>query len=394
MSEWTLEAPEESGGSAAEVAAVAALIAAYDGQRAGISDRLVQVVTALWRYFLLTGGASVRARQGAVLAEALTATQGASAPGGVQAGVLYDNELLDALGRQMAEASRTAQVQAFGLSAQFERQVSLLLGGPAGPVVTPEVIGRRGVDPVEVYQRPAGDFRFLRSLDEDARLTVLEAVDRAEARLVRLAEDDVMLAARDGAAAGVVAVKAKLYRRVIRPELSRSGSCGLCIAAADRFYKREDLLPIHGRCNCVVLPIINGIDPGRSMNKEDLEKLYRAAGTAAGKKSSTAGADLKRVRVQVNEHGEMGPVLVRQGQKFVDADEAAERRSARRGRSNTRAEAPAAMSPEWLRGQVAQFEERLAVLEARSAAGENVADPIKYHREQIARFKKLLAAQS
>jgi hypothetical protein len=38
------------------------------------------------------------------------------------------------------------------------------------------------------------------------------------------------------------------YRRVIHPELSKSGTCGLCVAAADRIYYVDDLMPIHTNC--------------------------------------------------------------------------------------------------------------------------------------------------
>jgi hypothetical protein len=61
-------------------------------------------------------------------------------------------------------------------------------------------------------------------------------------------------------------------------------------------------MPIHDRCRCETLPIIGEQDPGQSLNGDELRALYDAAG-------STKGSDLKRVRVKVREHGEIGPVL-------------------------------------------------------------------------------------
>lgn len=38
------------------------------------------------------------------------------------------------------------------------------------------------------------------------------------------------------------------FRRIIHPEFSTGGVCGLCVAASDRIYHRETLRPIHLRC--------------------------------------------------------------------------------------------------------------------------------------------------
>ena len=92
------------------------------------------------------------------------------------------------------------------------------------------------------------------------------------------------------------------YRRVIHPEQSRGGSCGLCVVAADRLYRKSELLPIHGRCRCTIAPVTRAHDPGAELNAADLDQLYGAAG-------SSRREDLKRVRVTVEQHGELGPQL-------------------------------------------------------------------------------------
>ncbi|OCB09237.1 hypothetical protein A5717_26030 [Mycolicibacterium porcinum] len=158
-----------------------------------------------------------------------------------------------------------------------------------------------------VFNRPA---RTLRALEaEGATRAVADEVARE--RIERIVEDDVMLAQRF-AEAEILTRAVNLdepepiiigYRRVIHPELSKTGVCGLCIAAADQRYKIGTLLPIHARCNCTVAPISLDHDPADEVNQADLGALYGQAG-------GTSGAHLKRVRYQENEHGELGPVLV------------------------------------------------------------------------------------
>lgn len=81
------------------------------------------------------------------------------------------------------------------------------------------------------------------------------------------------------------------YRRVVHPEISQGGACGLCMVASTQFYHIPDLRPVHQRCHCDVVPVTRDSDPGSSMNKLDLGDLYEAAA------NSTNAVDLKRVRV-------------------------------------------------------------------------------------------------
>jgi hypothetical protein len=170
-------------------------------------------------------------------------------------------------------------------------------------VETPAV--RNGVNLDVVHARPAEVYRdtFAFTLDEDL------ALERSIAREIQLIETDLMLAARDAEQQAMDKLEVTRYRRVLRPELSQSGPCGLCIVASDQVYKIADLMPIHNRCKCLTMPIVGNVDPGKSINRDDLKRIYAAAG-------STAAEDLKRTRVQVNEHGELGPVLTVRGQKF------------------------------------------------------------------------------
>ena len=155
----------------------------------------------------------------------------------------------------------------------------------------------------EVFNRPARKYRYLKSIGKSDQ----EALDVSVERVKIAIETNVMLAERE--AEGQVLNFAKRsknvtgYRRILHPEKSRGGCCGLCVAASDRVYSVESLKAVHARCKCEVLPIIGSMDPGGEMNAEDLRGLYAAAG-------STAGADLKKLRFEIQEHGELGPILV------------------------------------------------------------------------------------
>lgn len=94
------------------------------------------------------------------------------------------------------------------------------------------------------------------------------------------------------------------WRRVIHPELSKSGVCGLCLVASTQPYSTPNLKKIHSHCKCTVLPLTADYDLGDALGKLELGDLYRAASDDVDPRSqSTDGYDLKRVRV--NAKGEI-----------------------------------------------------------------------------------------
>lgn len=162
-----------------------------------------------------------------------------------------------------------------------------------------------------VFERPAAVYRYARSQGAAAP----DASGQAVIRIRTLVDDNLMLAQRLAqqqvmAAAAVDLDKAPKdrpvivgYRRVIHPELSRGGTCGMCIAASDRIYKIGTLMPIHANCKCTIAAVTEEHDPADDLNAVDLRALYGDAG-------GNTVAHLKRTRYQVDEHGELGPVLV------------------------------------------------------------------------------------
>lgn len=154
----------------------------------------------------------------------------------------------------------------------------------------------------EVFYRPAKTYRAKVAAGNDVAKALEQSVDRAKL----LVGTNLALAERE--ATFQILDEANLaekigWRRVIHPEASTGGVCGLCIAASDRIYGVKDLKPLHDRCNCEVLPVTTEHDPGKELNEADLSRLYDAAG-------GTAARLLKRTRYKLDQHGELGPVLV------------------------------------------------------------------------------------
>lgn len=157
--------------------------------------------------------------------------------------------------------------------------------------------------------RAEAELRRQASLSDSEKQALLEQVaqQEMEVRLERMVNDDMGMANRaafrdaiNSAPKGVITG----YRRVLHPELAQSGqSCGLCIAASTRIYKKKDLLPLHNLCNCEPVEIVKGRDIGQQINDEDLDTLYGAAG------DSTHRTDLSNTKWKVFEHPELGPVL-------------------------------------------------------------------------------------
>ncbi|GAA4845537.1 hypothetical protein GCM10023201_41030 [Actinomycetospora corticicola] len=208
-------------------------------------------------------------------------------------------------GGQSATANVTAAYLRSVLTQITSRHVAYAAAGAAAGVVLQATL--RGIqNPEQAYWRPFEQWRYLRStgVPDDV------AKERARRRLLIMADTDLTMAMREGARQTLEDVEEVTgYRRVIHPEESRGGTCGLCLAASDRVYHRGDLLPIHARCCCEVMPRTRSHDPGHELNQDDLARLYTAAG------DSTAGPDLKKV--QVRDHGELGPVLTPAGQSIA-----------------------------------------------------------------------------
>lgn len=204
-----------------------------------------------------------------------------------------------------------------------------------------------------------------------------DARRKALVRVEAVAATDVTIAVREQVRKTLGKINdIRGYRRVLRPELSQSGPCGLCVVAATRVYKTGDLLPIHGRCVCETLPIIGELDPGLFLNQSDLDKIYNAAGSTGGGKRQ--GGALKKIRVALVENGELGPVLVDADQRYRGPKQVAPLKVLDK---RTRLET-----------QLKAYDESYPKLLRRREAGENVDRPIAFQEKRMDELRHELAA--
>lgn len=259
------------------------------------------------------------------------------------------------------------------------REASLITGRTVRPVGAVEVSTlRRGITHAGAYGRVADTYRYQQSRIDAGEKNLVPAIEAAVSRAEAIVDMDTQLAVRaqtqkfltaqpraaiapapprplartapeivtplrpaitepspeptilaepdepspeeqaaEQAAAGPAPARPRLigYRRIVHPELpARPGLapgpvCGMCLVASTRMYFVDELMPIHANCRCEQFPVYEGLDPGGFINLEDLDKFYREAG---GKQAT----ELKKTRYQVNEHGELGPVLDRYGAPF------------------------------------------------------------------------------
>lgn len=222
----------------------------------------------------------------------------------------YSGDDITVMAERVTAQVEAAQRQTAALTDAYLSRVSSLITGESFPGVGPvDVTGlRKGTSHQAVYGRITNQFRY----DVSRGIQPAESATRAVERAVAMAETDLDLAQREQAREFMVVRQVDGWRRIVHPELSAGGTCGLCIIAANRVYRREELMAIHDRCKCTVLPIINGLDPGKTLNGADLKRLYEEAG-------GTAAAKLKRTRYTVHQHGELGPVLRDADDAFRDS---------------------------------------------------------------------------
>lgn len=168
----------------------------------------------------------------------------------------------------------------------------------------------RKVDATEEWMRPIWD--WVREVE--AGRSAAQAQRVLEQRVREQADADLRLAANEGTRQHAQRNRLVVlgYRRVIHPERSAEGTCGLCMAASTRMYYVNELMPMHGNCKCTTLEVYDRdvMDAGEWLNNYDLEMLYGEAG------GNTAAA-LKRTRYKVEEHSELGPRFVPQDRKAL-----------------------------------------------------------------------------
>lgn len=296
---------------------------------------------------------------------------------------------------RVAAVAQTQQLAAMGVKAASTQSVPVDVRAKSAKVVNgklvlhrPDVtVGYAGdnakvsaadMTTAAVFERPAETYRYALSQGDT------DANEQSVIRISSLVDDNLMLAQRlaqqQVISNAARSTKAKItgYRRVIHPELSRSGTCGMCIAASDRIYHVSELMPIHAHCKCTISAVTEDHDPADDLNTVDLNQLYREGG-------GTSAAHLKRTRYQVDEHGELGPVLVPK-KKYKPRSESSKKRAGGTGVTDTKPEPKSDIAKRHLPGLVASLDD----LKRRGLSDDS--PQVKYHKQQIAKFERDLAA--
>lgn len=206
-----------------------------------------------------------------------------------------------------------------------------MLGATTGAGASRPTYPRPGVTPAEVYRRP-----FLSTWTSLARgQQVSQAIQAGRSRAVSLATTDLQLAKRNASAARLVKEPRVVgYRRV----LMGSKSCAMCALASTQRYRKERLMPVHPGCNCGVAPLVGNADPGQRINSAkakdqaaldtgdleelgDTDALHAAISARFGFDALDFRGQTYRDLVVTHEHGELGEVLARKGDRFTGPDD-------------------------------------------------------------------------
>lgn len=190
----------------------------------------------------------------------------------------------EAVREQMNAVTRTAMISAQALTAATQDAIAGSVT-PATALVSPEAWSASQVE------------ALLRETDRGAA-SLLQQLEREADLILERATADVMVARSKGGPDSVVG-----YRRVIHPELSRGGTCGLCLVASDKIYRRPDLRAVHGRCKCTVMEVRRSYDPGGSLNNLELGGIYKAANLGRGQYGDRSA--LSNVRISRQSDGDL-----------------------------------------------------------------------------------------
>jgi hypothetical protein len=122
---------------------------------------------------------------------------------------------------------------------------------PVSPVDIDDALG-------QVRYGGARDRRYLDIIERSRQAADAgadDAIELGRAALGQMADQDVTLSVRAGSSAAIERHPQlgpdTRYKRTPEPT-----ACQFCRVAAEQLYRRFDLLPIHGHCHCVTVPVV------------------------------------------------------------------------------------------------------------------------------------------
>lgn len=189
---------------------------------------------------------------------------------------------------QIVQGAQAAQI--LTTAAYYEALDDAVTGAGHPVVLDPdEFTDPRGVPTRDVYRRPIIQARAAIDRGHDFD----EAMAQGRNRASSLAETDISLVQSIATTAAVM----QLPKIIGFVRVLTGSSCPICVGAEGRFGPAERM-PIHAHCDCTSAPIYSSVDPGAAVNAS---------------LALESGAD-----AQVQEHGELGPVLVDGDDEFTD----------------------------------------------------------------------------
>lgn len=210
---------------------------------------------------------------------------------------------------------QAGQRQVAFLTDSYIGQMAVLAGvtwTPA-PLQLDPIVNYRGVDPEVAYRRPAVAVYTALSNGK----SFADAVDLGLKRLVSITATDVQQAKNRQAAESLGRTGYRYFRR----QLSGSENCALCAIASTQRYTRGDLMPIHGGCDCVVVPMMARRDPGQVIDAELLATVHQEVERFVGISDRGGRVPDYRNLIVTNTHGELGPTLGWRGDKFTGPED-------------------------------------------------------------------------
>ena len=203
-----------------------------------------------------------------------------------------------------------AQVQTASLTdAYLAALITEATGVVTAPIgLDPEQVTnlRANTTMAEAYARPLRTVWFEQGKGTEFPDALRLGLERAE----HMASLDIQLA-RTHASALILqqADGIQRYQRV----LSGTENCDICSVAAKHIYKISSLMPIHTKCDCTVAPVIEGKPP--LANRINQERDFTAPDSETAGAKGVSATNLNN-EVGVEDHGELGPVLVRKQKTY------------------------------------------------------------------------------
>ncbi len=177
--------------------------------------------------------------------------------------------------------------------------------GSAGRIIDTSAL--RGVPDDLVYRRPA--VQLYTELSHGALFSA--ALEVATNRLKSIVATDLQMAHVRQAQESLSPSNAAGYRRHLNGEVD----CAKCILASTSWYRRADLMPIHPGCDCTVERIESRSD--LALSSQIVDDLHAKVEGLIGT-SDRGGRDVDYRKLLVSrEHGEIGPLLAWDGERFT-----------------------------------------------------------------------------